>query len=108
MKFNVRLLYLYLFSFVGLLITIIGSIQIVDLTLKAYIFKVSEYSSYPLMPIKGEDGEQTITVEEQQAQQTMETANQQKRQLSTSLAMIAVGAPLYLYHWRTIKSENKA
>ena len=42
MKFSLRLLYLYLFSFVGLLITVIGSIQIIDLGLKTYVFKVSE------------------------------------------------------------------
>jgi len=108
MKINLRLLYLYLFSFVGLLITVIGSIQIVDLTLKTYFFKVSEYSSYPLMPIKGEDGARTISVEEQQEQQAVEAVNQQKRQFSTSLAMIAVGSPLYLYHWTMIKKENKS
>jgi len=35
---NIRTLYLYLFSFVGLLILIIGSIQLIDLGLKVFIF----------------------------------------------------------------------
>ena len=31
MKFSIRLLYLYLFAFIGLLVSVIGSIQLVDL-----------------------------------------------------------------------------
>ena len=108
MKFSLRLLYLYLFSFVGLLITVIGGIQIVDLTLKTYVFKVSEYSSYPMSPIKDEKGAVIQSAEEQQRNQEIEAANQRKRQLSNSLSMIAIGIPLYLYHWQTIKKENKS
>ena len=107
MKFSLRLLYLYLFSFVGLLITVIGSIQIVDLTLKTYVFKVTEYSSFPMAPITDEKGKVMYSVEDQQKQQEDEAANQRKRNLSNSIAMIAIGAPLYLYHWKTIKKESK-
>lgn len=106
MKFSLRLLYLYLFSFVGLLITIIGSIQIIDLGLKTYVFKVSEYSYYPeVMPL--EKAENMPTVEEQKRRNELEQTNQRKRQISNSLAMILVGAPVYLYHWKTIKKESK-
>lgn len=106
MKFSLRLLYLYLFSFVGLLITVIGGIQIVDLTLKTYVFKVDEYTYYPeTQPIEG--GKPVMTPEESRKRNEQEQANQRKRQLSNSLAMIAIGAPLYLYHWKTIKKENK-
>ncbi len=108
MKFSLRLLYLYLFSFVGLLITVIGSIQIIDLGLKTYVFKVSEYT-YFAEPVTSPDGKTTgISVEEQQKRNETEQANQRKRQLSTSLSMIFVGAPLYLYHWKTIKRENQS
>lgn len=107
MKFSLRLLYLYLFSFVGLLITVIGGIQIVDLTLKTYVFKVSEYSSYPIMPVKDERGEVTLSAEDQQRQMQLDESNQRKRNLSNSLAMITIGVPLYLYHWKTIKKESK-
>ena len=106
MKFNLRLLYLYLFSFVGLLITVIGSIQIVDLTLKTYVFKVTEYSYYPeTMPLEP-GGKPVMSVEESKRRNEEEQANQRKRQLSNSLAMIMIGTPLYLYHWNTIKREK--
>lgn len=106
MKFSLRLLYLYLFSFVGLLITIIGSIQILDLTLKTFVFRVNDIS-YPVMPMTSEKGEIIYTVDDQKRQQELESANQRKRQMSNSLAMILIGAPVYLYHWKTIKREAK-
>ena len=108
MKFSLRLLYLYLFSFVGLLITIIGGIQIIDLGLKTYVFKVEEFGYYPMSPVLDEKGNVTQTVEEQKMMQEMEAANQRKRQISNSLAMIIVGTPVYLYHWKTIKKESKS
>lgn len=106
MKLNIRLLYLYLFSFVGLLITIIGAVQLVDLGLKTYVFQVSDYR-YPVLPIKDDQGQVTVSVAEQQQQMEIDADNQRKRILSNSIAMIAVGIPLYLYHWTTIKKENK-
>lgn len=105
MKFSLRLLYLYLFSFVGLLITIIGSIQIIDLALKTYVFKVSEYTYYPeTTPV--EKSGTTISSDELAKRNQEEQSNQRKRQISNSLAMIMVGAPVYLYHWSTIKKES--
>lgn len=105
MKFGIRLLYLYLFAFVGLMTTVIGSVQLVDLGLKSYVFKVSEYTYYPeTTPI---DGKSTLTTKEIQARNAKEQSDQRKRQLSTSLAMVLVGTPVYLYHWSTIKKEGK-
>jgi len=106
MKFSLRLLYLYLFSFVGLLITIIGSIQLIDLGLKTYVFKVNEYSYYP-EPYMVEDGKEKIDQVEQKRRSEEEQNNGRKLQVSNNLAMILVGAPVYLYHWQTIKKENR-
>jgi len=106
MKFSLRLLYLYLFSFVGLLITIIGGIQLLDLGLKTYVFRVSDYTYYPeAMPVEG--GKPVVSPEESRRRNEDEAANQRKRQVSNSLAMILIGGPVYLYHWKTIKKENK-
>ena len=103
MKLNIRLLYLYLFSFVGLLITIIGGIQIVDLGLKTYVFKVKTRMYYPEPRMEGVE---TLSIEEMEERNKEEESNQRKRQMSNSLAMIVVGLPVYLYHWRTIKKEK--
>ena len=107
MKFNIRLLYLYLFAFVGLSVSVIGSVSLVDLALKTYVFQVSEYS-YPVTPFLDEKGNVVQSVEEQLAAQQRDGENQRKRTLSNSIAMIAIGMPLYFYHWATIKRENKS
>ncbi len=60
-----------------------------------------------MMPVTDEKGKVTVTIEEQKAQQELDANNQKKRQMSNSLAMILVGAPVYLYHWKTIKKESK-
>lgn len=83
-----------------MLITVIGSIQIADLTIKTYVFRVSEYPYYP-------ESIPAISQDESKKRFEVEQLDQKKRQLSTSLSLIIVGAPLYLYHWNTIKKENK-
>lgn len=103
MKFNIRLLYLYLFSFVGLFTTILGSVQLVDLGLKTYVFKVDSRVYYPEPRLEGQT---QLSIEELDERNEAEESNQRKRQMSNSLAMIAVGIPVYLYHWQTIKKEK--
>ncbi len=116
MKINIRLVYLYLFSFVGLLITVFGAVQLVNLGLKVYVFKgVDEYGYYssPRVPFE-ENGmkisteEAKLRDEENQKTQREETKRQRKRDVASALSMIIVGIPLYFYHWKTIQKENKS
>lgn len=111
MKFSIRLLYLYLFSFIGLLIAVIGSIQILDLGIKVYIFKGADKYSVPMVSKIDPKGVEVFLTEgekiEQQRIQDEETKRQRQVQLSGSLAMLLVGIPLYKYHWRTIQKEGK-
>lgn len=108
MKFNIRLLYLYLFSFIGLIIAVIGSVQLVDLGLKVYLFKgADQFEQYPQTTFYDPSGKPTaISKEEldlQKNYQERENKRQRQRQASTALAMLLVGIPLYKYHWRLIK-----
>lgn len=113
MKFNIRLIYLYLFSFVGLIVFVIGCVRLVDLGLKVVVFNNADiYVSYPIAPYKDVNdprtrGEIIIENELQQKAQLEESKRNRQREISSSLAMILVGAPLYLYHWRSIQKENK-
>jgi len=107
MKLNIRILYLYLFSFVGLIIVVFGSITLVNLGLKTFIFKEADkYSVYydETMPQE----KQVISKEEQEKRQNEDLVRQRQRELSNAIAMIAVGTPLYLYHWKKIQKEDKA
>lgn len=104
-KVNIRLIYLYLFSFVGLLVVVIGSVRIVDLGLKVFVFKEADkfdyYAPKPLAETTNYDetAARDISLKEQ--------IRNRQRELSTSLALIAVGLPLYLFHWKTLQKENR-
>lgn len=110
---NIRVWYLYLFSFIGLLIVVIGAIQLVNLGLNVYVFQGAdqyEYYNYP----RGEDFPE-LSDEELAAQQAEQEAlakrdllRQRQRQLANVIAMIVVGGPLYIYHWRIISREQKS
>lgn len=107
MKLNIRVLYLYLFSFVGLIIVVIGGITLVNLGLKTFVFKdADKYPVYTDMTLPKE--EQGMNLEEQQKMQNAESMRQKQRELSNAIAMISVGIPLYLYHWKKIQKEDKA
>ena len=113
MKFNIRLLYLYLFSFVGLLITIIGSTNLVSLGLKVYVFDNADIQDTRYIAPRGpEDLDETIlksdiSDEEREEIVYKEAIKRRQREISNSLSMMIVGIPLYLYHWKTIKKEKK-
>lgn len=106
MNVNVRLIYLYLFSLIGLSIVVIGSVRMVDLGLKVFVFK--EADKYEYYAPKAVDGT-APTYDEVQAQAVAkrELTRSRQRELTGALSMIVVGLPLYLYHWKTIQRENK-
>lgn len=106
MKFSLRLLYLYLFSFVGLIIVVVGSIQLINLGMRVFIFKdIDRYEVAPMtFPEKEGLVGQPESAEQAQARQDRETDRQRKRDLVNSVSMIAVGLPLYMYHWKIIQN----
>jgi hypothetical protein len=104
-KLNIRIIYLYLITFVGLLVAVVGVVRLVDLALKVVVFKgADQYEVY--VPTKV-DGEEIVGQNDAEERQLRETTRQRQRELSGSLAMVVVGLPLYLYHWKTIQKENK-
>ncbi len=107
MKFNIRLIYLYLFSFIGLLIVVIGTVRMVDLGIKVFVFKDADKYPYYMPQTVTPDGK-TVEVDEEKQKKLGEeeaTRNRQ-RELSGAVSMMVVGLPLYLYHWKTIQKEN--
>ncbi|KKS69663.1 MAG: hypothetical protein UV40_C0017G0007 [Parcubacteria group bacterium GW2011_GWA1_42_7] len=132
----IRKIYLYLFTIVGLSLIVIGAVKLIDLGLKMTVFKQadSQQYSYQKMPLSAPISEQKLDnivsgqgnaqlTEEEKAQiqrwladykAWQETQSKidpltsdRQRQASNAIAMIIVGLPLYLYHWRIIKKETK-
>lgn len=105
MKFSIRLLYLYLFSAIGLIVVIFSSVQLVNLALKVFVFKEADTFEYiaPLTP----EGKPQISQAEEKGIRERETKRQRQREVAEALAGIIVGLPVYLYHWQLIKKEKK-
>ena len=113
----IRKIYLYLFTLVGLALITIGGVRLVGLGLKTFIFtKADVYYEYPMArPIKAppiEENQKTMEFEQPSKEEVEEYQRKQKssnrqREAADSLAMIIVGLPLYLYHWRLIKKDKE-
>lgn len=95
-------MYLYLFSAIGLVVAIIGTVRLVDLGMKVLVFGGAD--DYAFVAPVTEEGVKPPTMDERA--QKKELSNQRKRTISESLAMLIVGIPVYLYHWQTIKKET--
>lgn len=119
----IRTVYLYLFSLLGLVLITIGAVRLVDLGLKTWIFKRADqvilYPEYPRAVKPGTPAEENeLTPEEQDKfkaeqleYQKQESAARKERTAANSIAMILVGTPLFLYHWKVIqrgKEEKKS
>lgn len=110
MKFSIRLLYLYLFSFIGLLIGVIGAIRLIQLGINVYVFKgADQYQIYtpPIMPDGKEASQSAEEIAKQKRINEEETTRQRQREVAGASAMLIAGIPLYLYHWKTIQRESK-
>lgn len=105
MKINIRLIYLYLFAFVGLLTVVIGSVQLVNLGLRYFVFPDSDKYEYTA-PVSPDGANNTQDDKIMKDNATRDQKRNRERDLTNSLAMIVVGLPLYLYHWKTIQKEN--
>lgn len=101
---KIRLVYLYLFAAVGLVTVIIGTVRMVDLGLKVFVFKDAD--KYEIYPTKLPDGKPEMSTEELQARQERETRRNRERDLVAALSMLVVGLPVYLYHWKTLQNGS--
>jgi len=128
----VRTIYLYIFALLGLIFTIIGTVRMVDMGLKFFIFTKAEeqqrisykqpivepYRIQKVEEIQGEDG---FTEEEKElAKEWLEDYKKWKEETdnidyanirrhqdaASSFSFIFVGLPLYFYHWKIIKKET--
>ncbi|MDP3057731.1 MAG: hypothetical protein Q8N37_04440 [bacterium] len=132
-KPSVRILYLYAFALVGLVLVTFGAVRLLDLGLKMYVFKKADQPQdyrnmppYPPITINQKTDEvkysETITPEQKIALNNWITefkywnenqknidylASSRQSTASNSFAMILIGLPLYLYHWRIVRKEAR-
>jgi len=78
-----------------MILIVTASVRLVDLGMKVLVFRDADKYEY-FAPTK-----------EEQDIQVRESKRQRQRELSSSLSMLIIGAPLYFYHWNLIKKEGK-
>jgi len=132
----IRTIYLYLFALLGLGLLIFSGISFVEMGLRAFVFTAPDEKEriihlQPPMPWwepmsiieKIEKEEKVYLSEEEKAnieswlahyrdweERRIEidtVTDRRHRDASRNLALILIGLPLYLYHWRIIKRETK-
>jgi hypothetical protein len=124
----IKSIYLYTFSLLGLVLIVIGGVNFIDMALKAYVFTQAEQDSYykaPSMPYNLEVVEslkdnESLTEEEkaiverwfsnyeeweEQNEKIDPLTSRRHEKASRNLALILIGLPLYLYHWKIIRRE---
>jgi hypothetical protein len=104
----VKKVYIYLFSAIGLVIVIIGAVNLISLGLKTWILtKADVYYDYPYKPASVDKESEIVqpTEEEMAEYRKNDLSSRRQRQASTAIAMIVVGAPLFFYHWRLARKE---
>jgi len=106
----VKKIYVYLFSAIGLVLVVIGAVQIINLGLKAWIFtKADVYYNYPAPVSAPEKGGQPIQQPDPKVVEEFQKNNlisQRQRDAANALAMIIVGAPLFIYHWTIARKSQ--
>lgn len=108
MKIDLRTIYFNLVTFVGVIIMAIGSISIVSVALKTYVFKSADkYPIYPMSMPSTDPG--YMTMEEQKKQQDEQIEVQRQNELTSGVSMLLVGGIIYgLHYQQVIRPKRKS
>ncbi len=104
---RLRNVYLYLVSFVSLMLILIGLIFTIQ-NLTDLLFPTSYY--YDALPI---DKDRQMTEEEKKAYEESQRKSEQNQRtersknVAKSTSVVIVALPSFIYHWRKIEKEKK-
>ncbi|MBI3952768.1 MAG: hypothetical protein HY336_02330 [Candidatus Doudnabacteria bacterium] len=119
LNLTLRKVYLYLFAVVGLVLMIIGSVSLINLGLKTWVFTKADdatcfYGPRFVAPSKenGTTGQSQEDLDRQRAEdekycKEITRPAQKQNQASMAIAQLIVGVPLFAYHWRLIRKEGQ-
>lgn len=113
-EWNIRTVYLYLVSFVTLMMIIFGTVDLIR-SVVTIAYPPPIYTPGPLDVKYRVKNDPTITPEVAEEQARLEEARarqqqhyEQARRLAWAASLLVVAVPLYLYHWRRIQRELDA
>ncbi|MSR85499.1 hypothetical protein EXS71_03655 [Candidatus Uhrbacteria bacterium] len=114
----IKNIYLYLVAFVGLMMMVFASADLINTLLRSYVFTHADqdyYQSYPcaVPAIARADGKPidqpdcSKQQEEMKQQSDKNRIAQRERDLIRDLSFILVGAPLFFFHWRIVRKKGE-
>ncbi len=120
MAWDIRKTYYYLVCFAMLIMLIVGSVQVVqnslDLIFPEEAYRMSPIDMYHRYPQPaGEPSaeapysrqELEVMAEEESERMQRQAQRRALRNLIGSLALILISAPVYFYHWRKVRTDER-
>ena len=123
---TIKSIYFYLVSFVALMMLVFSTADVINIALKTWVFTKADkdfYAHYSvcespeMMPavapmdrkavpaISKEECEKQKEANKKQQEESL--TRQKQRDLVRDLSMIVVGIPLFLIHWRIVRSKDE-
>jgi hypothetical protein len=98
----IKLIYIYLFSAIGLILIITGTVKLIDLGLKVYVFKQADVFYAPKIYPEINQGEKLTSEEiaKKKNKEKLMKLIEERKDKELLLALLIVGLPLFIYHWR--------
>jgi len=108
---NIRKIYLYVATLLGLILIVIGGVRLVNLGLKSFVFtEADNHYTYPRPKPVSPNSTSTVETEpnEEELQEYNENQERSERQRNAaeSIAFIVIGLPVYMYHWKKVQKED--
>ena len=109
---SIRTIYLYLVSFVTLMMIIWGTVQFINVVV-AFVYPPPMYSPTPAeLKMRAENQNVPMEVVQEQARveeqrQLQQVRYDRARRAAQTLALLGVALPVYLYHWRKIQHDTQ-
>lgn len=112
----IKKVYLYVVSLISLVIIVVGSIMLINLALKTWVFTKADNNYYPeyqcpqpapasdksIAPVPCNDEEQARLSKQERDNRV----SQKQRDAAQAIAMILVASPVFFYHWKLARKET--
>lgn len=103
---RLRSVYLYLVSFVSLMMILMGVIFTVQNITDVMFPTNYYYDMYPYEKMGEVSEEQQKNYEENQRKNYENTRIESKKNVAKSIAVVVVALPTFVYHWRKVEQEK--
>lgn len=104
---KLRNIYLYLVSFVTLMMILGGLIFTVQNATDVLFPTNYYYETYPVDKTGNLSDEEKKIIEENQKRSEENRRTESKKSVAKSVAVVVVALPVFIYHWKKIEKEKK-